>query len=129
MALPMCAMVLSVTRLVMAPECGDSMSDLLAASCERLVNEDRQPPLRVLASVGTFRCENRMVRFRVMRAKSPNDPKLSDRRSGRGTCMAGGKAAVEAGAVTAEPVRCSAWLGVAGIGVERTSNEVNGNSH
>ena len=50
--------------------------------------------------------------------ESPNDPKLSDRRSGRGTCMVGGKVVVEAGAVTAEPVRCSAWLGVSGrIGV------------
>jgi hypothetical protein len=45
------------------------------------------------------------------RGHSPNDPKLSDRRSGRGTCRW-----VErwrwsaAGAVTAEPVRCSAWL-------------------
>ena len=45
---------------------------------------------------------------------TPNEPKLSDRRSGRGTCMVGGKAVVEAGAVTAEPVRCSAWLGDVG---------------
>ena len=50
----------------------------------------------------------------------PNDPKLSDRRSGRGTCRW-----VErwrwsaAGAVTAEPVRCSAWLAVADIPNER----------
>ena len=49
-----------------------------------------------------------------VREEGPNDPKLSDRRSGRGTCRW-----VErrwwsaAGAVTAEPVRCSAWLGVA----------------
>ena len=40
-----------------------------------------------------------------------NDPKLSDRGVRRGTCMAGGKAAVEAGAVTHGAVRCSAWLG------------------
>ncbi len=41
----------------------------------------------------------------------PNDLKLSDRGVRRGTCMAGGKAAVEAGAVTHGAVRCSAWLG------------------
>jgi hypothetical protein len=40
-----------------------------------------------------------------------NDPKLSDRGVRRGTCMVGGKAAVEAGAVTHGAVRCSAWLG------------------
>ena len=48
------------------------------------------------------------------RAKSPNDPKLSDGRGWRGPCMAGGEGGgPEAGAVTATPVRCSAWLGVA----------------
>ena len=40
-----------------------------------------------------------------------NDPKLSDRGVRRGTCMVGGKAAAEAGAVTHGAVRCSAWLG------------------
>ena len=45
---------------------------------------------------------------------SPNDPKLSDGGGWRGPCMAGGKAAAEARAVTAGDVRCSAWLGVAG---------------
>ena len=48
-------------------------------------------------------------------AKAPNDSKLSDRGVRRGTCMAGGKAAAEAGAVTHGAVRCSAWLGVAVI--------------
>ena len=43
---------------------------------------------------------------------TPNDPKLSDCGVRRGTCMVGGKAAVEAGAVTHGAVRCSAWLGV-----------------
>ena len=42
---------------------------------------------------------------------STNDPKLSDRGVRRGTCTVGGKAAVEAGAVTHGAVRCSAWLG------------------
>ena len=50
------------------------------------------------------------------RVATPNDPKLSDGRGWRGPCMAGGKAAAEAGAVTAALVRCSAWLGVAVIG-------------
>jgi len=40
-----------------------------------------------------------------------NDRKLSDTPERRGTCVAGGKAAVEAGAVTRRRVRCSAWLG------------------
>ena len=43
----------------------------------------------------------------------PNDPKLSDRRGWRGPCVAGERRRQEAGAVTAAPVRCSAWLGVA----------------
>ena len=47
------------------------------------------------------------------RLATPNDPKLSDRGVRRGTCMVGGKAAAEAGAVTHGAVRCSAWLGVA----------------
>ena len=45
-------------------------------------------------------------------AVPPIDPKLSDGRGWRGPCMAVGKAAAEARAVTATPVRCSAWLGV-----------------
>ena len=47
------------------------------------------------------------------RVATPNDPKLSDGGGWRGPCMAGGKAAAEARAVTAGAVRCSAWLGVA----------------
>jgi len=43
--------------------------------------------------------------------ESPNDPKLSDSGVRRGTCMVGGKAVAEAGAVTHGAVRCSAWLG------------------
>src|SRR5260221_14303171 len=42
-----------------------------------------------------------------------NDPKLSDRRVRRGICMAGGKAAAEAGAVAHGTVRCNPWLAVA----------------
>jgi len=43
---------------------------------------------------------------------TPNDLKLSDSGVRRGTCMVGGKVAVEAGAVTHGAVRCSAWLGL-----------------
>ena len=44
-----------------------------------------------------------------------NDPKLSDRRSGRGTCRwVERRRWSAAGAVTAEPVRCSAWFGDVG---------------
>ena len=46
---------------------------------------------------------------------TPNDPKLSDGRGWRDRCVVGGKAAAEAAGVTAAPVRCSAWLGVAVI--------------
>ena len=46
---------------------------------------------------------------------TPNDPKLSDRRGWRDRCVVGGKAVAEAAGVTAAPVRCSAWLGVAVI--------------
>jgi hypothetical protein len=53
---------------------------------------------------------------------SPNDPKLSDRGVRRGTCMEGGKAAAEAGAVTHGAVRCSAWLGVR-LDSEQTSEK------
>ena len=53
------------------------------------------------------------------RSKWPNDLKLSDSGVRRGTCMVGGKAAVEAGAVTHGAVRCSAWLGVAVIATEQ----------
>src|SRR5712671_3939721 len=50
--------------------------------------------------------------------ESPNDPKLSDLGVRRGTCMVGGKAAAEAGAVTHGAVRCSAWLDVAGVAAD-----------
>ncbi len=57
-----------------------------------------------------------------------NDLKLSDGGVQRGTCMVGGKAAVEAGAVTHGAVRCSAWLGVAVIGSEAL-NHSHGGEH
>ena len=53
---------------------------------------------------------------------TPNDPKLSDRGVRRGTCMVGGKAAAEAGAVTHGAVRCSAWLAVA-VAYQRRCSE------
>ena len=54
--------------------------------------------------------------FQRRAIETANDPKLSDGGGWRGPCMAGGKAAAEARAVTAVAVRCSAWLGVAVIG-------------
>ena len=57
-----------------------------------------------------------------MARRTPNDPKLSDGEGWRGPCMAGGKAAAEARAVTAGAVRCSAWLGVAGVVIEALKN-------
>ena len=44
-------------------------------------------------------------------ARTPNDPKLSDRRGWRDRCAAGERRRQEAAGVTAAPVRCSAWLG------------------
>jgi hypothetical protein len=45
------------------------------------------------------KAKNRKLSIHETCAKSPNDPKLSDRGVRRGTCMAGRKAAAEAGAV------------------------------
>ena len=59
-----------------------------------------------------FKIESHLRELSATRAKSPNDLKLSDGGVRRGTCMVGGKAAAEAGAVTHGAVRCSAWLGV-----------------
>ena len=56
------------------------------------------------------------------RAHASNDPKLSDGGGCRGPCMAGGKAAAEARALAAVAVRCSAWLAVAVIVMERRSS-------
>ena len=53
---------------------------------------------------------------------TPNDPKLSDGGGWRGPCMAGGKVAAEARAVTAVAVRCSAWLAVA-VAYQRRCSE------
>ena len=50
-----------------------------------------------------------------MRVATPNDPKLSDGRGWRDRCVAGERRRQEAAGVTAAPVRCSAWLGVAVI--------------
>lgn len=53
--------------------------------------------------------------------KAPNDPKLSDWPRWRGPCTAGGEGGgQEAGAVTARPVRRSAWLGDGGSSGEDT---------
>ena len=57
----------------------------------------------------------RKVSLNTTRVATPNDLKFSDGGVRRGTCMVGGKAAAEAGAVTHGAVRCSAWLGVSFI--------------
>lgn len=44
-----------------------------------------------------------------LEALNAYDGKLTDGRNWRAGCMVGGKMAVEAASVTAEPVRCSAW--------------------
>ena len=49
------------------------------------------------------------------RGVTPNDPKLSDGRGWRDRCAVGERRRQEAAGVTAAPVRCSAWLGVAVI--------------
>ena len=48
--------------------------------------------------------------FHRMREEAPNDPKLSDSRSWRAGCVAGERRRQEAASMTAERVRCSAWL-------------------
>ncbi len=78
------------------------------------------------AGVGT-RLANLVGRFHGSARKWPNDPKLSDAGAARPVLVGGTErseiasrrgvrseakvAVVEAGAVTAEPVRCSAWFG------------------
>ena len=62
------------------------------------------------------------------RVATPNDLKLSDGGGWRGPCMAGGKAAAEARAVTAGAVRCSAWLGDGSFGVSDEVSPSRGNA-
>ena len=69
--------------------------------------------LRTQGSRRDARSHGMQAAVHTLRGVAPNDPKLSDSGVRRGTCMVGGKAAVEAGAVTHGAVRCSAWLGVA----------------
>lgn len=52
------------------------------------------------------------------RVAAANDLKLRDSGVRRGSCMVGGKAAVEAATVTHGAVLCSAWLAVAGFWFE-----------
>ncbi len=60
-----------------------------------------------------------------VRVETPNDPKLSDRRSWRDRCVAGGEGGgQEAAGVTAEPVRCSAWLDAVRTSLETLNREV-----
>ena len=68
----------------------------------------------------------RKAPLHTTRVATPNDPKLSDGGGWRGPCMAGGKAAAEARAVTAVAVRCSAWLGDVGrVAIRRSVEDAN----
>ena len=69
-----------------------------------------------------------VVNYFDERVATPNDPKLSDRGVRRGTCMVGGKAVAEAGAVTHGAVRCSAWLGDSVITVETVEKKDDGDN-
>jgi hypothetical protein len=102
---------------------GDSESalgDKKENECRSVCAEQVKPSVkseRMIAPKVEEKAEAKEKRYKVfhaMCAKSPNDPKLSDRRSGRGTCRWAERWWWSAaGAVTAEPVRCSAWLAVA----------------
>ena len=74
------------------------------------------PVTKLCVSAGGIDWELAVMEPRLDRRDeaTSNDPKLSDRGVRRGTCMVGGKAAAEAGAVTHGAVRCSAWLAVIG---------------
>ena len=55
----------------------------------------------------------------VTHTEWPNEPKLSHGPRWRGPCMAGGEGGgPEAGAVTARPVGCNAWLGLFGLHID-----------
>ena len=59
----------------------------------------------------------RLVKNAESASESPNDPKLSDGRGWRDRFAVGERRRQEAAGVTAAPVRCSAWLGVAVMSV------------
>jgi hypothetical protein len=97
--------------------CSDSANGVTATEFERVVGEHHRRagerklnPMDVHIDVSHEDVTENLP-IHGTRAQSPNDLKLSDREARRGTCMVGGKAAAEAGAVTCGAVRCSAWLG------------------
>ena len=72
-----------------------------------------------LARFGIWTCE-----------ATPNDLKLSEPRGWRDRCVVGERRRPEAAGVTAARVRCSAWLGVAGVRIARDMfNGCNGQSN
>ena len=117
---------------LLCPKCGTDVESFGVSVCE--ASEKAVRALRLLAT--TYRTseheslaretdciatalESRCSALQVMAentqhslgARTPNDLKLSDRRGWRGPCAVGERRRQEAGAVTAAPVRCSAWLG------------------
>ena len=96
---------------------GKRLTSILSLPSAKRVRRNRQGTARAEANTAQTSDELPKRNWRTalvhkQRVKTPNDPKLSDGGVRRGTCMVGGKAAAEAGAVTHGAVRCSAWLGV-----------------
>ncbi|MEO8615162.1 MAG: hypothetical protein ABI600_08485 [Luteolibacter sp.] len=79
---------------------------ILAPNAESMANESR-PNMAADANAAIIATGSARVHLAGF-ISLQNDLKLSDSGVRRGTCMAGGKAAAEAGAVTHEAVRCSA---------------------
>jgi len=94
----------SFTGFIVADGCGDIVLRLHLLADDMMAGRKTSRVMQGEEIVAEWTCE-----------MSPNDPKLSDSGVRRGTCAEGGKAAVEAGAVTCGAVRCSAWLGVSFI--------------
>ena len=86
--------------------------DSYALLCRVVTTRTKLSKRRVMSVFGVFMFGFVIEVFENARA-TPNEPKLSHGPRWRGPCMAGGEGGgPEAGAVTASPVGCSAWLGV-----------------
>ena len=70
---------------------------------------------------GDYSCINwhHTVQHFERASEAPNDPKLSDGGGWRAGCTVEERRRQEAASVTAGAVRCSAWLGVAFVGIRR----------
>jgi len=96
-----------------AVRCSAWMDEWDAALTHATAGRDSAPhaelPLWLRVDMAEAREAVRRV-SKSVRRHSSIDPKLSDGGAWRGSCVVGGKAAAEAGAVTHGAVRCSAWL-------------------